>query len=513
MRRAAHTASQALVNAEVARLVAAADALRQFDTSYTQSAVDRAQTIVDAEKQAAQDEAQANKAATDAISDNYESTIHGADTIIKNAEDKKADGIKDLGSTFQTAAYGQAIALHQDSLGGIDAHYDQIAQEAVETVQIANGHLAAAIARLKADAIAAANKIVDDFVVSIQRRMSEAHIPGADLSNYHTDAGHSRPIFDTDLLMAGSAGYMRQSVISRAQELRSVISTFSGPMTGPMSMMTHDASCVFFALLQPGANGQGQLVDKVGNHVGIWNPALGIVTRSVSTTTGGVRQKSMSYDAVKSAIDNEACDTAQEWNGFFGGYNGDVDPDAMPTSQILFEFLVDEELRNNNGGLIGDIAIAVQLATDIVGMIDPTGIADGVNAAVQLAAGNNQAAAMATLSIAIPFGADKLARLANKVPAGAIKTTANAIGNKFDDAAEAAADLRRSADNASGAARNTKVGCDKPDGCFVGDTIVLEAADGNQSQHAVVAGTFAVLGMVGYAAMTSPRNRSHPGEE
>ena len=140
-----------------------------------------------------------------------------------------------------------------------------------------------------------------------------------------------------------------------------------------------------------------------------------------------------------------------------------------------------------------DILIAAQIVTEIGGIVDPTGICDGLNAAVLVAQGDKAGAAIALASIAVPFGVEKLAKAARRIPvgsldelAGAVKQSADAVVKKVDDVAEESTELAAKAGANKAKALTKGPGeCGVPGGnCFTpGHRIVIQ---GNGDSLAVV---------------------------
>jgi hypothetical protein len=159
---------------------------------------------------------------------------------------------------------------------------------------------------------------------------------------------------------------------------------------------------------------------------------------------------------------------------------------SWASSYRAIEFLVGQEKLAQNDGLLGDMLLTTQLVTEAIGIVDPTGASDAVNAVVCLAQGDKAGAAMAVASIAVPIGADKLIKHAQKVPTGLVAKAKNHV---VDFAESAAQSLRKTADRADDvvaqARHAKKVGeetatsmaarCGNTGNCFVAGTWVLVA--------------------------------------
>lgn len=106
----------------------------------------------------------------------------------------------------------------------------------------------------------------------------------------------------------------------------------------------------------------------------------------------------------------------------------------MPRLVVLLAGVI--EVLTGTGS---DILIAAQLVTEVGGIVDPTGVCDGLNAAVLVAGGQYGDAALAVASIAVPFGADKLMRSGARVAGNVVESgqevlqaTAGAVMTKLD---------------------------------------------------------------------------------
>jgi hypothetical protein len=112
-------------------------------------------------------------------------------------------------------------------------------------------------------------------------------------------------------------------------------------------------------------------------------------------------------------------------------------------------------------GLLDDLMIAGLLATEIVGYVDPTGVADVLNAGLNAADGNYADALLSLGGALIPGGGDKAARAAGKVGSRAMDGFSSAAKSlSRHTACDAPTSLGRAIGNVRGA-------------CFVGETLVV----------------------------------------
>jgi hypothetical protein len=119
-------------------------------------------------------------------------------------------------------------------------------------------------------------------------------------------------------------------------------------------------------------------------------------------------------------------------------------------------------------GLLDDLMVAGLLATEIVGYVDPTGVADVLNAGLNAADGNYADALLSLGGALIPGGGDKAGRAAGKVGSRAMDGFSSAAKSlSRHTACDAPTSLGRAIGNVRGA-------------CFVGDTlVVLDFAPGD----------------------------------
>ena len=240
-----------------------------------------------------------------------------------------------------------------------------------------------------------------------------------------------------------------------------------------------------------GLAGRVAYKDQVGeDFVGWYDVSLGMVIRSTRRTADGpIREIAKPFAEVHERDLQSPNWKENEWNVYFGGLNTNdpVDPETQTLSYRAIEFLVGQEKLAQNDGLLGDILLTTQLVTEAVGLVDPTGASDAVNAVVCLAQGDKAGAAMAVASIAVPIGADKLIKHAQKVPNGIVAKSldgvakgAEAVGKQFQkigahtDDVLAKSKIAKEAGEAT-AEKMAARSCGGPGNCFVAGTLVLVA--------------------------------------
>jgi transposase len=150
--------------------------------------------------------------------------------------------------------------------------------------------------------------------------------------------------------------------------------------------------------------------------------------------------------------------------------------------------------------------LTTQLVTEAVGLVDPTGASDAVNAVVCLAQGDKAGAAMAVASIAVPIGADKLIKHAQKVPNGIVAKSldgmakgAEAVGKQFQKIGAHTDDVLAHSEIAKAAGESTAEkmaarSCGGPGNCFVAGTLVLVARGPAEVRLLADVGTSVSLG-------------------
>lgn len=190
--------------------------------------------------------------------------------------------------------------------------------------------------------------------------------------------------------------------------------------------------------------------------------------------------------------------TADEIHSFWTGRAIDR-PEPQTTGQWIMDITgVTGYLADPNLSVFG---VATLVATDIVGILDPTGLADGIQVMVHTSAGNHGQAAAAAIGMAIPGGFDKLARYASRLPANKVDDAVKAIGDFKKKADDNGAEIAGKAAKAKADATAIKVNAEKSleskpgqyrfdngGGCFVGGTLVQVAAlaeveEGNTPKH------------------------------
>jgi len=172
----------------------------------------------------------------------------------------------------------------------------------------------------------------------------------------------------------------------------------------------------------------------------------------------------------------------------------------------------------------------VQIATDLTGMVDPTGLSDIVNAGALAAQGDTAGAAIAIASIAVPFGAEKLAKAVRRVPVKEVSKATSKIADAGTQATKRMDDVRRMGDDALEAAEKAKRKCLDAGNCFIAGTQVvttvqrpdtgvaiaglttnqyMAAEDGPSESldHLYAAGAFVLMAGLSYQRRSSKRKK------
>jgi hypothetical protein len=160
------------------------------------------------------------------------------------------------------------------------------------------------------------------------------------------------------------------------------------------------------------------------------------------------------------------------------GVGGDVDPATQTFSYKAITFFIDEEKLARPGGLGSDILITVQLVTEVGAFVDPTGVADVVNAGALAAQGEYSEAAMAAAGIVVPFGADKLARAVRRAPVGIVDELADSIRTAVDKASKRLDNIADKSNDLAAAARANKARADDLAKASKGGTSVASGMTG-----------------------------------
>jgi len=491
---ATHEHNLAITEAEIDRLVAEADAQREFDTRFTTQAITRAKAKVAADARHDREQAAAAREDIDTQAKSARALIEQAATDEQEAEDQRASAREELANRFYEQAFGEAKGILEESEQAVRQWVEQMVEEARQAGDMNRDALLAGLQFLRGQRRNDLDKGLTEGLAAVQKRLKSLHDgPLADLTIYQTDAGHGTvPSWVLGLLDNLQGLKTQFSLVSdQDRQLKGLqVAVFPEKPSQPQALSAAgpDAYTVLNRVM--GLTGRIAYRDQVGDDfVGWYDVALGMVIRSTRRTADGpIREIAKPYAEVRETDLNSPKWTEADWNVFFGGLstNDPGDPETETLSYRAIEFLVGQEKLAQNDGLLGDILLTTQLVTEAVGLVDPFGVADGVNAVVCLAQGDNVGAAMAVASIAVPFGADKLIKHAQKVPTGLVAKAKNHV---VDFAESAAYSFRKTADRADDvvaqARHAKKVGeetatsmaarCGNPGNCFVAGTWVLVA--------------------------------------
>ena len=488
-----HTAASAMVRAEADRLIEAAQALRQYDTSVTQAAVQAAKEIINAETQKDKEDATAQKESNDAMANKYDEEMKKYDAKIEEELKKITDAKKDAGTEFISKSYAVAEEIQSQSAANTATEAQRLTDIMKAEAEAVRDRVVAATKLFLDRKIAGFEKnfstsleniqkyyatLMGDITPDVQQALDDLQMVAGNgwiptfLRNFLNNKVEDAKDF-IDEVREGAQGLFDGATQMRALDPHP--SQDGGILSGNLRMAI-PAAQVYKSLLGLSV-GLQPIYSKSGQLVGMWDVAQGIVTRNGTSGSPSIVKRTLSYDNVI-AKDNAdgATMTAEDWNVFFGldASNNTPDPGTETVTYKIFEFLVGRERLIQPGGTGSDILIAAQLVTEVGGMVDPTGVCDGLNAAVLVAGGQYGEAALAVASIAVPFGAEKLmksgARVAgNVVESGqeVLQATAGAVMTKLDGVLTKSG--REIADAGIGKAARA---C--PDGsCFVAGTSVL----------------------------------------
>ncbi|MFN6103831.1 MAG: hypothetical protein ACK5EA_05170, partial [Planctomycetaceae bacterium] len=491
---ATHEHNLAITEAEIDRLVAEADAQREFDTRFTSQAIARAKAKVSADARHDREQAAAARKDIDTQAKSAHALIEQAATDEQEAEDQRASAREELANRFYEQAFGEAKEILEESEQAVRQWVEQMVEEVRQAGDMKRDALLAGLQFLRGQRRNDLDKGLTEGLAAVQKRLKTLHDgPLADLTIFQTDAGHGTvPSWVLGLLENLQGLKTQFSLVSdQSRELKGLqVATFPEQPSQPQALSAAgpDAYTVLNRVM--GLTGRIAYRDQVGDDfVGSYDVALGMVIRSTRRTADGpIREIAKPYAEVRETDLNSPKWTEADWNVFFGGLstNDPGDPETETLSYRAIEFLVGQEQLAQIDGLLGDILLTTQLVTEAIGIVDPTGASDAVNAVVCLAQGDKAGAAMAVASIAVPIGADKLIKHAQKVPTGLVAKAKNHV---VDFAQSAAQSLRKTADRADDvvaqARHAKKVGeetaasmaarCGNPGNCFVAGTWVLVA--------------------------------------
>ncbi len=522
--QAGHSAASAMAQAEATRLTAAAQALRTFDTSRTQAAIKEAKDKIQAETNKDQAAADAEKKKFDGLAVQYESIVKDADAKIEQADNSVTNVKQTEGTRFIGNAYTEAQTIQAASAANSAIEANELRELAKAEAETVRGRVIAATEKILSERIAEFERILGNEIQKMQDYISALGAQNTseilqELSSLQTAAGQG--------YIPGCIGVVTSMWVLPAdaifvQAKAGAKIVFDGATAAKLSNLTHPltadrsggmrADRVFRELLGLTGDMKIPLVDQDGDHIGFWDVEAGLVSRVAPNLRGGASTKTLTYDEVMTFMNGPGqTATPADWNGRFGFSNSNTTPTpgTETWSYKMITFVIDEEKLAAPGGLASDVMITIHLATEIVGMVDPTGVSDVINAGVCILEGDYTAATIAVASIAVPFGAEKLAKAVRRAPIGQVdtlvksmNTAADLAKGRVDDVVQTAGPLKQV--NLAKKAEAPSPQCLTPGNCFTpghrivikGDGDSLAVVDENNREVHWAVGLFVVGGML-----------------
>ena len=472
----AHASSvgQAVADQANAEMQAASDALadataagREFDDSCRPAAVERAKLLAQADTQRAQKEAAVDQTQTDTLADLYQTTVNKQADADQTYIQETVDDLTEFLTGAETAAAGLIGTLMTESADLSEAAAEENYQIDIEQAQAAKDSLISVAEMLKTRLIAQAERDIALNKTTLQKNLAAVRraisgesndmaveisdrIPGVILNALYDYAygGIGIP----------ASGYVAQLVTNT--ELANNTNANEGDDRSAPS--ADDLLRAVFGL----PTGQNiQITDNYGGYVGMYDPATGLVHRSVRRGERIV-SRPKSIEEVRSLIDNMTVAwNSRDWDSQFGGIAEDTNPEDQPLHVSIITSWVGAERLAQPGGIGSTLVITVQLATEITGTLDPTPISDLVNAGALVIQGDYGAAAITLGSAVVPGGLDYFAKYAKRVPAKQVAGTTDAI-----------ADLRHTPDVTPRPRGGIEPDCPGAN-CFIAGTLVVVKPD------------------------------------
>jgi hypothetical protein len=173
------------------RLVAEADAQRQFDTTFTAQTIARAKARVAADAQHDREQAAAAKTDIDAQAKSARELIERAVKDEQAAEDTRATSRRDLANAFYRRAFAEARAVLEESEQLIRQSIQHVLEETQQAGDMRRDNLLAGLKFLKSQRRNDLEKGLAEGLAAVQKRLKELHDgPLADLTLHQSDAGH-----------------------------------------------------------------------------------------------------------------------------------------------------------------------------------------------------------------------------------------------------------------------------------------------------------------------------------
>jgi hypothetical protein len=417
---ASHAEDKAKVNEQTDAMIAAADAMRDYDASYVDAAVKNVKDSISKQTKQAEDTAAAQKKDNDKQATAYLDAITKADTTHQTAVLKADDDIQSEADDFLAGSFAIATQLQKDAEKAANKAADDAIASATADATALKGRLVAhttsETAKRKADAL----KAFDDSINSVKKQLSDLQTgPTANLNPYQMAAGNASVPF-TNLSM------IVMNVDSIRSNLKQVATSILSGLNSPMLGMPISAGASAATLMQQLLGMSSALVPIYSTDaklVGYYDLLSDAVSRNARQADGSLAKGWRSKSDVDAQLDSGMTD--DQWDQFFGGTIAPPDPKSFMHTAI--NWVIDDAKLQAPGGLGSDILLTAQLVTEVTGTLDPTPLSDGISGSISLYQGDNVAAAVSFGSILVPFGAEKIAKAASRVPVGAVDNAVNGV--------------------------------------------------------------------------------------
>jgi len=413
----------------------------------------------------------------------YDGILQQAEALIQQIQDKAIDASTGAADEYQSAAYGIASKMHSASAADVAFAAEKARQEAKKMAEDAKARAVAAARHIFSQRIAAFADGMHRAVAEMQAHLAwlqgGSNEANAELDRLQTTAGNgSIPGFMYSLMYGGASASnvasVAQTILQSVQSSLTVFPLPPGHMMGMSISSQYDAHALMKALLGL-SGGNIELRNAAGNLVGAWETETGIVQRSVPMPDGSNKTMYRSVADVNAWINGEGANaTPDEIIAFWGG--GHAAPEDLGYAYNAISFFVDEEKLAASGGLASDLAITLQVVTDLTGMVDPIGISDGLNAVALYSMGDTTGAAIAVASIAVPFGAEKLLKAVRRAPVGQIDNAVHAVQELGQKGVQRVGELQHASGQALESAQALRKKCMEGPNCFIAGTQVVVAA-------------------------------------
>ena len=461
---AAHAQTKSEIQAECDALVQSTAARVSYDTSYTNAAVTKAKASVAEQTQLDQDRAAAAKKENDKLAAAYATAVQGANNLYREVVTESNTQIDGTVQEFIANSFANAKALQKQAETLATSVAAEMIADATAQATALQDRLVAAAKKLGADRTAEILKAFKNMVNDIRQKLDALSTAADnDLYNYQTSAGHAQIPFGDLTMMAWQAINVRSDIQAKATELRqgilnakAIAEFFPGMNAGGGPSATAVFDKMFGTL-------RWEIKDADGQRIGMYDATTGKVQRSALSGTG-VANLNLPLADVQAEM-AKGLKTTTGWDKFFGA-KGVIDNDPPKSWAHWTMNLVISDVRLQAPGDIGsDLLLSAELATEIVSVFDPTGIADAIGGTIKLSQGDHTGAALSYASILVPFGADKIAKSVARVPTTAVEATLKVGQNLGENALKT---IAKSTDNIAEATLKQSDTLAKVDSCPTG---------------------------------------------